>query len=345
LSVLEGMAGESGAPALAEDSHLNAFLKPQDIQNLKNAFPFKTGAASYLTAEKAVAQLKEAGVPLLAGTDAPNPTTVYGAGLHRELVLLTKAGLTLTEALRAATSLPAEKFGLAGRGRVKPGFVADLVLVDGDPTQNIEATRAIVNIWKEGAAVNRESYRELVTWEKKEIEKVKNSPPPENSESGWISDFEGEKIEARFGAGWMLSTDTMMGGKSTAEYKLTEGGAESSRKSLFISGKIEEGAAFRWAGAMFMPGKMPMTPANLSFKKGLSFQAKRQGKNFAVLVFTRSLGFIPAVQTFSVRPEWAEYVFPWEKFKLEGYDITGIFIGAYQEHGDFSLQIENVRLK
>jgi hypothetical protein len=88
-----------------------------------------------------------------------------------------------------------------------------------------------------------------------------------------------------------------------------------------------------------------MTPANLSFKKALSFQAKGQEKNFAVLVFTRSLGFIPAVQTFSVRPEWAEYVFPWEKFKLEGYDITGIFIGAYQEHGDFSLQIENVRLK
>ena len=64
--------------------------------------------------------------PILAGTDAPNPSTIFGASLHRELVLLVAAGLTPVEALRAATSVPAETFGLRKRGRVKPGFVADL---------------------------------------------------------------------------------------------------------------------------------------------------------------------------------------------------------------------------
>jgi hypothetical protein len=43
--------------------------------------------------------------------------------------------------------------------------------------------------------------------------------------------------------------------------------------------------------------------------------------------------------------EWKEYVFSWGDFGVEGYDITGIFIGAYQKTGDFSLQVDNVRLK
>ncbi len=56
-------------------------------------------------------------------------------------------------------------------------------------------------------------------------------------------------------------------------------------------------------------------------------------------------GFIPAARAFEAGPEWKEYVFSWGDFGVEGYDITGIFIGAYQKTGDFSLQVDNVRLK
>ncbi len=53
---------------------------------------------------------------ILAGTDVPNPGTAMGVSLHHELELLVWAGLTPLEALKAATSLPAEKFGLKDRG-------------------------------------------------------------------------------------------------------------------------------------------------------------------------------------------------------------------------------------
>jgi hypothetical protein len=261
------------------------------------------------------------------------------------LGLLVKAGLKPAEALKAATSLPAEKFSLTGRGRIIPGAVADLLLVKGDPTQDIRATRDIIRVWKEGQAVDRESYLLTVRKEWESVKTLKSIPPPANSESGGVSDFEGDKISANFGAGWMISTDAMMSGKSTAQFKLAEGGAEGSRQCLLISGTIKEGAAFRWAGAMFLPGKSFIDPANLSFAKGLSFQARGQGAGFVVLLFSRGGGFIPAVRTFEAGPEWKEYFFPWENFNAEGYDINGIFIGAYQKTGDFGLQVDNVKLK
>jgi imidazolonepropionase-like amidohydrolase len=345
LTVLNGIAGLGSGKILAEDKRLSPYLKPTDVKSLKASFSEKTNEAPYRAAEKALAQLKAAGVPLLAGTDTGNPNTAPGASLHDELALLVKAGLRPAEALRAATSLPAEKFSLTGRGRIRPGFLADLLLVKGDPTQDIQATRDIVMVWKEGRAVDREAYRQAVQKEWEAVDELKKIPPPSHSESGWISDFEGDKIAANFGAGWVISTDAMMAGKSTAQYKLAEGGAEESRQSLLISGTIKEGAAFRWAGAMFMPGKTFVDPANLSFAKALRFYARGRGAGFAVLLFSRSAGFIPAARAFETGPEWKEYVFSWGDFGVEGYDITGIFIGAYQKTGDFSLQVDNVRLK
>jgi imidazolonepropionase-like amidohydrolase len=90
---------------------------------------------------------------LLAGSDAPGPGATHGASLHKELELLVLAGLTPVEALRAATSAPASAFDLADRGRLAPGARADLVLVQGDPSADIAATRAIVRVYQSGVRV------------------------------------------------------------------------------------------------------------------------------------------------------------------------------------------------
>ncbi|MHB8056186.1 MAG: CIA30 family protein [Candidatus Aminicenantales bacterium] len=345
FSVLASMNGSPDLAEIARDAALVPYLKEADLELLRRKPGFGNAPGAYAASEKTLKQLKEAGVPILAGTDTSNPGTAFGAALHGELELLVKAGLTPVEALRSATSVPADIFRLKGRGRIVPGGRADLVLVEGDPTSNIKATRAIVAVWKDGARIDRDAYRREVEEGRRVKTDQKNAPAPEGLGDGWISDFEGDQISSRFGAGWMVSTDAFMGGKSTAEISLTDGGAEGSRKALLIKGAIAEAGSIRWAAAAFSPGKAPMTPANLSSKKALSFWAKGEGKMFAVTVYAQSLGFIPKVAVFEAGPEWKEYVFPFEKLGLEGYDIMAIALGATTTPGEFKLMIDNVRLK
>jgi imidazolonepropionase-like amidohydrolase len=74
----------------------------------------------------------------------------HGASVHHELQLLVAAGLSPVEALRAATSTPADRFGLTDRGRIAAGARADLLLVDGDPTTTISDTLSIRAVWRLG---------------------------------------------------------------------------------------------------------------------------------------------------------------------------------------------------
>src|SRR5690606_33101637 len=143
-----------------------------------------------------VAALHAAGITVLAGTDAGNPGTAHGASLHGELALLVRAGLTPEQALRAATSAPADAFGLTDRGRIAVGQRADLVLVDGDPLSDITATRQIVRLWKNGVAVDRR------------VAKVEQGPAP--ALAALSDDF--APADA-----WQPTSDTRMGGSSTVE--------------------------------------------------------------------------------------------------------------------------------
>jgi imidazolonepropionase-like amidohydrolase len=95
-----------------------------------------------------VGRMHAAGVPLVAGTDA-----TPGFALHRELELYVKAGIPAAEVLRIATWNAAGVTRTRDRlGSVSPGKLADLVLVDGDPTRDISAVRRVVLVLKEGRA-------------------------------------------------------------------------------------------------------------------------------------------------------------------------------------------------
>jgi imidazolonepropionase-like amidohydrolase len=92
------------------------------------------------------------GVPLALGTDAGNPVIFHGLGVHRELQLLVRAGLTPMQALSAATSVAATKVGAQAQlGTAEPGKEADLVLLDGDPLEDIANSRRISLVVKRGA--------------------------------------------------------------------------------------------------------------------------------------------------------------------------------------------------
>ncbi|MEE2058051.1 amidohydrolase family protein [Rhodococcus artemisiae] len=117
-------------------------------------------AHAFAGSRESVAALHSAGVNVLAGTDAnaePGaPAQVaHGTSMHRELEMLVAAGLTPTEALRAATGRIADLLDLPDRGRIRPGLRSDLLLVGGDPTTAITATRDIRAVFIAGTPVHR----------------------------------------------------------------------------------------------------------------------------------------------------------------------------------------------
>jgi imidazolonepropionase-like amidohydrolase len=101
----------------------------------------KRSTAQYM---KMVNLMHRAGVLIMAGTDGPDPYVFPGFSLHDELELLVKAGLSTTQALQAATFFPATFLTKLNRyGVVEDGHVADLVLLDGNPLEDISNTRKI----------------------------------------------------------------------------------------------------------------------------------------------------------------------------------------------------------
>ena len=110
-----------------------------------------------------VGRLHEAGVPLVAGTDAPMPSVVPGYSLHEEVARLHRAGLSPADALAAATSTAARLLRLDGEvGVVEAGARADLVLLDGDPGQDIADLRCVSAVLRAGQAVPRSAFTEVL---------------------------------------------------------------------------------------------------------------------------------------------------------------------------------------
>lgn len=95
----------------------------------------------------------EAGVPLLAGSDAPNPNTAHGWSLIVELMLMAEAGIPLSNILTSATISPAHKLHLGQRGRVALDHKADLILLNQSPLENLTTLLTPANVWKNGFAM------------------------------------------------------------------------------------------------------------------------------------------------------------------------------------------------
>lgn len=96
-------------------------------------------------------QAHQAGVPVLAGTDALDIGVMHGFALHRELQYLVAAGLSPAEALYAATLAPAKAFGMSAElGSIANGKHADIVLLSANPLQDIRNTEKISAVVADG---------------------------------------------------------------------------------------------------------------------------------------------------------------------------------------------------
>ena len=281
--------------------------------------------------------MHEAGITILAGTDAGNPSTTHGASLHGELSLLVKAGFTPSEALHAATALPAKIFGLNDRGRIAVGMRADMIMVNGDPTENIADSRNIDTIWKNGYRFTR--TKTIVT---PATEKATVLPT-----GTLVSDFEDGKIASRYGSGWHITTDKQMGGESIASMALVSDGADNSKGALQIIGEIKSGFAYPWAGVFFAAGANALQSVDYSQSKELVFRVKGDGQSYSVMAFAAGQATgIPPSQSFKTSQQWQEIRLPLDGFEgLELSEVAGFSFNASAPAGKFGFIIDNVEIK
>jgi hypothetical protein len=103
-----------------------------------------------------VAALVEAGVRIVPGSGAPHPWLGPGRALHDELLLMQEAGLAADEVLALATRHAAEAVGESElRGTLEPGKVADILVVDGDPRDDLRILRRPAGVCLRGRWVSR----------------------------------------------------------------------------------------------------------------------------------------------------------------------------------------------
>jgi imidazolonepropionase-like amidohydrolase len=108
--------------------------------------------------------MHRAGVPFMAGTDTAAGVHIFpGFSLHQELALFVQAGLTPMEALQTATRNPAQFLGrLSDMGTVQTGKIADLVLLDANPLDDIHNTRKIRAVVLAGRYLSRSNLDEML---------------------------------------------------------------------------------------------------------------------------------------------------------------------------------------
>ncbi len=103
---------------------------------------------------------REAGASYLAGSGSDVGGTLPGVSLHTELELLTRIGLSPREAIEAATVNPARVLRLGSVGRIEPGYRADILVVEEDPTEDIRRLRDVSLVVAAGRVVRVEAEGE-----------------------------------------------------------------------------------------------------------------------------------------------------------------------------------------
>ncbi|MDX1481291.1 MAG: amidohydrolase family protein [Woeseiaceae bacterium] len=112
-----------------------------------------------------IRQLHDSGAGILLGSDSPQRFNVPGFSLHRELELLVASGLSPYEALKTGTVSPAVFFGAGDeRGSVDVGMVADLVLLDDNPLEDIGNSRRVHGTMVRGHWVSRQALDRLLAF-------------------------------------------------------------------------------------------------------------------------------------------------------------------------------------
>jgi len=333
LSVIASADQSRLADELSKDLSISDYLQPEQNQQLASSYgEHKIPGFELSTALYNTKLLHQAGITILAGSDAPNPGTTYGASIHQELELLTQAGLSIVEAINAASSSVANAFTLnsinatgetaSPRGRLISGAKADFILLNSSPQEDIKATRAIHSIYKNGSKVERT----------KAIS-VTQSPNNLRLHNPNLSNF-GNGLEAARQLTWSPSDDSIANGSSVATIEIDNA-------ILKITAIVRQGFMFPWAGASLFAE----SPVDISDYSSLSFKVRGTIGQYQVLTFSGPQSGPPPSQSFKVSGEWQTVSMALSRFRgLDKTQLSGMAIVAGPRQGEFEYYLDDVKL-
>ncbi|KAF2201181.1 hypothetical protein GQ43DRAFT_431844 [Delitschia confertaspora ATCC 74209] len=147
----------------AHDPRVQKLIGENERGNLCRCMAFSAGRGRVDWSYQSVKMLREAGVDIVCGSDAAGPAlgTAWGLTMHHELHLFVHAvGMTSFEALCSATSVPARRFRFTDRGELRQGLKADLLLVEGNPLEEIGELLNVRGVWRDGVCCS--TYKDVM---------------------------------------------------------------------------------------------------------------------------------------------------------------------------------------
>ncbi len=327
LSILASLAGEGRGQKLIKDSafstHLAADVKHTIVSDIASG---RVAEDYFAIAIENTRRMHEAGITVLAGTDAPNQGTAHGVSLHDELALLVDSGLSPSDALAAATYLPYSRFALGERGHLRSGARADFIVLNEDPREDITHTQHIRWIVKNGAQVAAYFASQKVTGE--------------TPGSGLVSRFTHD-LTSQLGGRFVTSTDQMMQGNSTAEITHITQGCDDSG-ALAVTGTVGKQFPYPWSGVFLMFTESMDAGYNLSNFKRIVFDAAGTDGEFRFMVLTSQTGR-PSEVSFAITGQCRQVSI--DLSDIGGVDwanVTGIGWAAGEATPDFHFTLDNI---
>jgi imidazolonepropionase-like amidohydrolase len=237
------------------------------------------------------AALRKAGITFCAGTDSGVTGTHHGWATLRELQLLVAGGLTPIEAITAATGAAARAIKVDGeRGTIAPGKLADLILVEGEPHNNIHDIEKIRRVFMGGREIDREKLA-------REIAEPGLTPLPAVKAQALIDDFESANGRSSIDTLWVNSTDAGVGATKMLFGRVARKGGD---HALSITARMSE--KDRALGRVDIPLRRgAIEPVDARAFRGLQFDARGDGEYQLIA----SAYGAPNFQTsFPASPQW-----------------------------------------
>jgi imidazolonepropionase-like amidohydrolase len=294
------------------------------------------------------AALRKAGATFGVGTDAGVTGAHHGWATLRELQLLVAGGLSPIEAITAATGAAARAIKVDhDRGTIAPGKLADLLLIEGEPHQNIGDIERIRYVFIGGREVDRERLA-------KEIASLAITPIPTIKARELIDDFDnpiGDGVSERSDIDtlWINSTDAGVNPSKMVHGKIVRADGD---RALSITGRMSE------KERPFIRINVPLSrgaiePVDARDFKGVSFDARGDG-DYRLIVPTYNVRDFAYFQApFKAGPQWQNLRIDFSALsqtdaktpvKWTGDDLLTLSFEIARSAGSFVwLEIDNVR--